>query len=118
MLATEPPLIAPDGFITSPFNVTILNLYEFFFAKLTALSMSSTITVLPNKFNIIPSYFLSHFTKSDAIPITPSIPFELIPVIFCPLTELIGRKDALPSLFSLKYSTSFFASFSVSVTIF
>ena len=82
LLATEPPLIAPEGFITSPFNVTILNLYEFCFASFTALSILSTITVLPNKFNIIPSYFLSAFIKSDATPIIPATPLLSTPTIF------------------------------------
>ena len=37
---------------------------------------------------------------------------------FFPFTELIGKNDALPKLLALKYSINFFASCSVSVTIF
>ena len=116
-LATEPPVIAPDGFITSPSNVIILNAYEFCFATFTAVSILSTITVLPNKFNIICSYFLSYLIKSEAIPINPfSCPF--IFSNFFPLTDEIGKKVPLPKLFFLICSTSLFASSSVSVTIF
>ena len=81
------------------------------------MSILSTITVLPSKFNIICSYFLLNFTKSDAIPITP-LSFPFIFSNFFPLTEAIGKNDALPKLFFLKCSTSFFASSSVSVTMF
>ena len=116
-LATEPPVIAPDGFIKSPSTVTILNMYPFCFATLIAVSIVSTITVLPSKFNIICSYFLLYFTKSDAIPITP-FSFPLILSNFLPLTDEIGKKDALPKLFFLRCSTNFLASSSVSVTIF
>lgn len=80
--------------------------------------MSSTITVLPNKLNIISSYFLFTLIRSEAIPITPSIPLVLILSNFFPFTDVIGKKVALPKLFFLKCSTNFFASSSVSVTIF
>jgi len=116
-LATEPPVIAPDGLIKSPSVVTILNVYPFCFATLIAVSMLSTITVLPSKFKMICSYFLLYFIRSDAIPITPlSLPFILSN--FLPLTDEIGKNDALPKLFFLKCSTNLFASVSVSVTIF
>ena len=116
-LATEPPVIAPDGFIMSPSSVIILNVYPFCFATFIALSILSTITVLPSKLIIICSYFLSNFIKSDAIPITPfSFPFILSS--FFPLTDAIGKNDALPKLFFLKCSTNLFASCSVSVTMF
>ena len=116
-LATEPPVIAPDGFIISPSSVIILNEYVFSFATFIAFCILSTTTVLPNKFNIICSYFLLNFTKSDAIPITP-IFLPLIFSNFLPLTDVIGRNDALPKLFFLKYSINLFASSSVSVTMF
>ena len=64
--------------------------------------MSSTITVLPNKFNIIPSNFLSQSTKSAATPTIPSIPLSFIFDSFVPFTEDIGKNDALPNLLSLK----------------
>ncbi len=70
LLTTEPPVIEPDGLIKSPFKVTIRNAYWFFFARLMAVSISSTITVLPSKLNTICSYFFSYWIKSDAIPIT------------------------------------------------
>ena len=115
--ATDPPVIAPDGLITSPSIVIILNVYPFCLATLIAVSMLSTITVLPNKFNTICSYFLLNLTMSDAIPTTPfSCPFILSS--FLPLTDVIGKNDALPKLFFLKCCTNFFASSSVSVTIF
>ena len=38
--------------------------------------------------------------------------------IFFPFTDVIGKNDALPMLFFLRYSINFFASFSVSVTMF
>ena len=81
------------------------------------MSILSTITVLPSKLVTICSYFLLYLIKSDAIPIIPfSWPF--IFSIFLPFTDVIGKNDALPKLFFLKCSTSFFASSSVSVTIF
>ena len=115
--AIEPPVIEPDTFIISPSNVIILNVLLFSFDKLIAFCILSTITVLPSKFNIICSYFLSKLIKSEAIPITPTfLPF--IASSFFPFTELIGKNDALPKLLALKYSINFFASCSVSVTIF
>ena len=95
----------------------ILNEYPFSFAKFIAFCILSTITVLPNKFNIICSYFLLYVTISEAIPITPIF----LPFIFSnffPFTEDIGKNDALPKLFVRKCSINFFASSSVSVTIF
>ena len=47
--ATDPPVIAPDAFITSPSFVTILNEYLFSFATLIPVSILSTITVLPKR---------------------------------------------------------------------
>jgi len=114
---TAPPVIAPDVFIMSPSCVTILKFCPFSFAILIAVSMLSTITVLPNKLYIICSYFLLYFTSSDAIPIIPDL-FPFILSIFFPFIDVIGKNDALPILFFLKYSTNFFASCSVSVTIF
>ena len=101
----------------SPSCVTILKLCKFSFETLIAVSILSTITVLPNKLNIICSYFLLYFIKSDATPIIPLL-FPLILSIFFPFIEVIGKKEALPILFFLKCSTNFFASCSVSVTIF
>ena len=115
--ATEPPVIAPDGFITSPSIVIILNVYPFCLATFIAFSILSTITVLPNKLVIICSYFLLYFIRSDAIPITPWL-FPFILSNFLPWTEDIGKNDALPKLFFLKCSTNLFASSSVSVTMF
>ena len=114
----DPPVIAPLGLITSPFSVTILNEYLFCLASIIAVSMLSTITVLPSKFNIISSYFLSTFTKSAAIPITPPKLFFISLSTLFPFTEAIGKKEALPKLFFLKCSISFLASSSVSVTMF
>ena len=116
-LLTEPPVIAPEWLITSPSTVIILNEYPFCFATFIAVFILSTTTVLPNKLRIICSYFLLYFTKSDAIPMYPfSFPFILSN--FLPFTDVIGKNDALPKLFFLKCSTNFFASSSVSVTIF
>ena len=50
----------------------------FCLARLIAEFIFSTITVLPSKFRIISLYFESHLTKSEATPITPETPFELI----------------------------------------
>ena len=80
--------------------------------------MFSTNTVLPSKFKIIPSYSLSVFISFAAIPITPWVPFVISLSIFLPFTDDIGKNDALPKLFCLRYSINFFASSSVSVTIF
>ena len=113
---TDPPVIAPDGFIISPSKVTILKEWLFTFASLIAFSILSTITVLPSKFKIIFSYFLSAFTKSDATPIIPSVLVNLL--MLFPLIDEIGKNDARPNLLLLKNSISFFASWSVSVTIF
>ena len=66
----EPPVIAPDELIISPFIVTILNPYEFCFASSIASFIVSTTTVFPSKFKIIPLYCSSVPTRSDAIPIT------------------------------------------------
>ena len=63
-------------------------------------------------------YFLSAFTSSAAMPITPSIPLEFTFSIFFPWTDEIGKKLALPKLFLRKCSINFFASVSVFVTIF
>ena len=90
----------------------------FFLARAIALFMSSTITVLPSKFNTICSYLLWYFTKSEATPITPSIPLCLIFSIFLPFTDVIGKNDALPKFPFLKNSINFLASSSVSVIIF
>ena len=67
------PVIAPDGFIISPSNVTILKEYLFSLATFIAVSILSVIIVLPSKLSTIPSYSFLYFTKSDATPITPSI---------------------------------------------
>ena len=89
----------------------------FCFATLIAVSIVSVITVLPSKFKIICSYFLSYFTKSEAIPITP-FSFNFAFSSFLPFTDVIGKNDALPKLFFLKCSIKFLASSSVSVTMF
>ena len=63
------------------------------------------------------SYFLLYLIKSEAIPITPVfLPFILSN--FFPFTDVMGKNDALPKLFFLKCSISFFAVSSFSVTIF
>ena len=111
-----PPEIEPLELIMSPFRVTILNEYLSFLASSIAVSISSTTTVRPNKLKIICSYSFLHFTKSEAIPITPSIFVSLSN--FLPWTEAIGKNDALPKLFVLKYSIIFLASCSVDVTTF
>ena len=101
----------------SPSIVTILKLCPFSLETLIAVSIFSTITVLPNKFKIICSYFLSYFIKSDAKPKTP----WMLPFIFSglfPWIFEIGKNDALPRLFFLKCSINLFASCSFSVTIF
>jgi len=60
---------------------------------------------------------LSNLTRSAATPITPGN-FPFILSILLPLIEVIGKKDALPILFALKWFTNFFATSSLSVTIF
>ena len=76
----------------------------------------SVIIVLPSKLSTIPSYSFLYFTKSDATPII--FPSGFIFSNFLPRTVDIGKNDALPNLFTLRYSTSFLASPSFSVTIF
>ena len=114
----EPPVIAPVLLIMSPSNVTILKEYELSFAIWIAVSIFSTIKVLPRRLSTICSYLLLHLTKSDATPITPSVLFLIILSNFLPLIDETGKKDALPNLFFLKCSTNFLASSSVSVTMF
>ena len=80
--------------------------------------MFSTTTVLPSKFKIIPSYFLSKSIKSDATPTIPDIPVSLYLPSLVPFTDVIGKNDALPNLLSFKNFTNFLASSSVSVTMF
>ena len=126
---TDPPVIAPDGFITSPSSVTILKAYLLFLAIFIAVWTLSVITVLPNKFCIIFSYFLSYFTRFDASAITPFSFFILLApynfpsssIIFSntlPFIDEIGKNDARPKLFLRKSSIMFLASFSFSVTMF
>ena len=62
------------------------------------------------------SYFLSNLTRSEAIPITPLSCFNFSN--FFPLTDVIGKKLALPKLNCLKWFTNFLASSSESVTMF
>jgi len=48
----EPPVIAPSGVNTSPSSVTILNAKWYLSAIFVAFSSVSTISVLPNRFDI------------------------------------------------------------------
>ena len=66
----------------------------------------------------MPSYFLSVCISFAAMPITPCFPFVTSLSIVFPFTDEIGKNDALPKLFCLKNSINFFASSSVSVTMF
>ena len=117
LLAMLPPDIWPDGLITSPSKVTTLNEYLNFLEIAMAEFIFSTITVFPSKLWITASYFLSYSIRFAATPKTPSMPFKFSEILKG-LTEESGKKEALPKLFTFKYSIALFASSSVCVTMF
>ena len=72
-LCTLPPVIEPPGLIMSPFSVAILNDEPTCLLMAMPVSRSSTITVLPSKFEHISAYRGAHSTSSAAMPWHPRI---------------------------------------------
>ena len=98
----EPPVIEPPGFIIWPSTVTILNLLEYLFEIPIAESISSTITTLPKRFEIIFLYSFLQSTSSLAIATKPKLSSRSFSSRFLGFIAEIGRKVALPTRLFLR----------------